>query len=294
MTPSKHSAGFTLIEVAMVMVIIGFILTGLFSGLGLQQESSKKKEDAANLAEIKAGLLTFLSVNRYLPCPDTTGDGKEDRDANNRCAAVRGRLPYQTLGGVGVRDAYGQPYLYAVNTNSDAPNVMNICESASYFGSFGNQVNNLFQCSASLNYYCSNALCTAACGAPATCNAVNVTRTQPPYFGLMTPPVGVTTAMNGSLRICNDNTNTCNNATSTTNTLVDLVPAVVVAFGKNGLATWSNCNNATNNERENCDNDVYFSLRTPTNADAFDDQITWVSAYEVKQNLLKIGVNLSP
>lgn len=262
-------SGFTLVELAVVLVIIGIILGGMLQGFSAQRSVAKLNEDKLQLSSIKKSLLAFAAVNYYLPCPDTNADGLEDRDGNNYCTDVNGDLPYLTLG-LSSKDAYGSQYFYAVNTDADSSDILDRCHPASYFGNTGTSVSSNVD----------------------TCTAPTSEVSAPPYFILATPPVGATTTLNGNLIVCNDTATSCNNSTAGANLLAEYVPLVVVAYGKNGLQTRSNCNNAGSLERENCDGDRYF--HQASNSDEFDDQVSWVSAYELKQTLLDVGQSLSP
>lgn len=266
-------SGFTLVEIAVVLVIVGIILGGMLQGFSAQREVAKLNEDKLQLSSVKKSLLAFAAVNYYLPCPDTDSDGLENRDGNNYCSDDEGDLPYQTLG-LPSKDAYGSQYYYAVNTDADSSDILDRCHSASYFANAGD--------SSSTN--------TATCTVPVTPPATPIS--SPPYFVLATPPVGATTTINGNLIVCNDTASNCNNGTAATGLLAEFVPLVVVAYGKNGLQTRSNCNNAGSLERENCDGDRYF--HQASSSDDFDDQISWISAYELKQTLLDVGQDLTP
>lgn len=114
--------GFTIIELAMVLAIIGFLLAG---GLGLMSSSSdirKVKETQFQLTEAKEALVNYYLQFGSLPCPDATApfDGREERTHNAatgywQCDAYRGYLPYLTLGLTGNGDAWAQPIKYVIS-----------------------------------------------------------------------------------------------------------------------------------------------------------------------------------
>jgi prepilin-type N-terminal cleavage/methylation domain-containing protein len=114
--PSRAASGFTLVEIAVVVAIVGMLLTAGIR-LALTQienaaiSGTKKKQDT-----IKQALITYLGKNKRLPCPDTaTGngpgplgftvaappDGRENRvvagDVTSACVAAYGVLPYADL-----------------------------------------------------------------------------------------------------------------------------------------------------------------------------------------------------
>lgn len=108
--------GFTLIEMAIVVLLIGILLT---FGVGLVQSQlensainvTKKRQDA-----IRDALIGYLGKNHRLPCPDNPAaaganafNGTEDRvvttagtppvpDTTTQCAVTFGTPPFVTLG----------------------------------------------------------------------------------------------------------------------------------------------------------------------------------------------------
>lgn len=131
----KKQYGFTLVEMAIVLVIVGLVLGGMFSGLSSMRETAKFKEDQQKLQDIKAALLSFAAINNYLPCPydGTDNQGNQSRDGNGYCSSTSGQLPFAELGTHAV-NAYGLPFSYQVNRNANTANIENSESSASYFG----------------------------------------------------------------------------------------------------------------------------------------------------------------
>ena len=111
---SKHARGFTLIEMAVALVILALLLGSALVPLSTQVEQRKISETEKALAEIKEASMGFALVNGRLPCPDTTGDGQEDVCPSANTTSTGGRLPWVTLG-VASADPWGQRYQYRVN-----------------------------------------------------------------------------------------------------------------------------------------------------------------------------------
>ncbi len=64
--------GFTLVEMAVVLVIIGLLLGGLLIPLSTQMENDKRKETQATLAAIREALIGYAVINGSLrPAPAT-------------------------------------------------------------------------------------------------------------------------------------------------------------------------------------------------------------------------------
>lgn len=113
--------GFTLVEMAIVLVVIGLLLAGFLMPLTAQLEQLKNNEARKDLQEIKEALLGFTIVNSRLPCPDTDGDGIDDGCANtNAINTTGGNLPWASLG-LSPTDPWNRPYQYRVNNVFSAP-----------------------------------------------------------------------------------------------------------------------------------------------------------------------------
>lgn len=69
--------GFTLTELAVVLVIVSLLMGGLLIPLGAQQEIEKRRATEQQLNNIRETLIAFGTVNMRLPCPDTNNDGLE-------------------------------------------------------------------------------------------------------------------------------------------------------------------------------------------------------------------------
>jgi prepilin-type N-terminal cleavage/methylation domain-containing protein len=130
--------GFTLLEVAIVVLILGLLLGGLLVPLSVQRENQERAETQARLEEIKEALYGFALVNGRLPCPDTDGDGLEnivDSEPKCPCEAAVGDLPGADLGVRGV-DAWSRPFVYRV-TAAFADSAEPSCDTAPSGVSFG-------------------------------------------------------------------------------------------------------------------------------------------------------------
>jgi prepilin-type N-terminal cleavage/methylation domain-containing protein len=94
-------SGVTLIELAIVLVILGLLVgVGVTVG-GEQLEAARRSATIDRLTAMENALSLFVAANRRLPCPDsaTAPDGLEDRQANGTCGAqTSGILPWITLG----------------------------------------------------------------------------------------------------------------------------------------------------------------------------------------------------
>ncbi len=109
-----NARGFTLIELAIVLVIVGILLGSFIGSLTARIENAKIEETEKELAEIKQALLAyaFTQFPPRLPCPDS--DSPPDGISNICAGNSFGTLPYFDLG-LGQADAWDTRYRYWVD-----------------------------------------------------------------------------------------------------------------------------------------------------------------------------------
>ena len=152
--------GFSLIEMAFVLVIITLLLGGLLVPFTTQVEQRRIAETQKGMEEIKEALVgyalshpsTSTPSQPYLPCPDATvipvvgggipNDGQEDRNAG-ACAVAEGNLPWVDLG-LSPADAWGNRFHYRVDLD------------------FANSVNGFSLATVGDIVICKNAACVVA------------------------------------------------------------------------------------------------------------------------------------
>jgi len=126
-TKRHHQAGFTLVEIAMVLLIVALLLGGLVPTLSGQIEQRRVSETRKQLDEIQQALLGYAVSNKHLPCPaKSASDGTESRNvATGTCTGNTrvGFLPWAELG-VSKTDSWGRIFIYSASntfTNSTTP-----------------------------------------------------------------------------------------------------------------------------------------------------------------------------
>jgi len=258
----KQQKGFSLLELVIAMAVLAALAVVTVNVVKNQQEYSHATQNEQYMKQVKSAFMTFVKTNGFLPCPDTDGDGRENRVGTSpfACTLARGMVPYLDLG-VPRADAWQQPLFYAVNDKSDISGVLDIVnpnEAASYFN-----------------------------------------KQNAPVFGFRTPPVGAIGGR-GNYRICSELTDVAIGCTSSTGSLVEeFAIAVVVSFGQNGAATWNERSTGVSAgldaaEAENMDNDQNFwqAEGSQRAGRAFDDQLFWLLADDVKYAITSSGGNL--
>lgn len=120
-----YKSGFTLVEMAIVLVIIGLLVSAFLTPLTVQLEQSRNTEARRDLSEIKEALMGFAVINGRLPCPDTDADldGNENPcnpNTTNSTDSSGGNVPWETLNTKQL-DPWGRRYQYRVNNAFTAP-----------------------------------------------------------------------------------------------------------------------------------------------------------------------------
>lgn len=265
--PANRAAGFTLVEMAMVLAIVALLLTGLVPTISSQLEQRKISETKSKLIEIQQALIGFALINGRLPCPaqsslatGTADAGIEARTTHtapttNTCAcftsgggvakassnggvdcttstSVTGVLPWATLG-ISETDAWDRRFTYRVTT------------------SFADDI----------------AAGTTDCNPAVTAPAAS-------SFALCSPGVPVILASAGGTTISAD------------------LPAVFVSHGMNGAGAFTSNGiqltaSGNSDEVENSDNDGTFVSHEFNTG--YDDLLGWISPSILFSKMVSAG-----
>ncbi len=123
MDKQVNQNGFTLIELAIVLVIVSILLGYTVALFPKQQELKRYREVDRKMDEVIAAIVGFAQVNGRLPCPAIPNSaGVEDGGGNVDCNNYGGFVPVNTLGISGslnadslLLDPWGNPYRYYVS-----------------------------------------------------------------------------------------------------------------------------------------------------------------------------------
>ena len=258
---------FTLVEMAVVLAIIGFLLAMGMYTLSAQQEQRAREETQRRLEAAREALLGYAVANGRLPCPAAGGaTGVEADPGGGACTTYNGFLPAITLGfqpvdsGGYAVDAWNNPIRYAVAQNLYTTSCAGT-SATPHFTSKTNLKQNGMSCQPRTDDLL---ICKSSVPGPGpgTCGAAG-------------------------------NILTNNNPSGT-------VVAVIFSTGKNyALAPTQAAALAAgkNDEAQNLDGDVVFISHTPTpegtpaaNGGEFDDMVVWISVGQFYGRLATAGV----
>lgn len=109
--------GFSLLELAIALVILSLMMGWLMTPLRVQHSLQKYQQTEQRLQAAQQALLGHAVIHHYLPCPDTDipPDGWENVLSNQSCTNDEGMLPWMQLGLVAT-DAWGRYFLYHVDS----------------------------------------------------------------------------------------------------------------------------------------------------------------------------------
>lgn len=255
--------GFTLVELAVVLAIVGLLLGSLMYTLSAQSDQRSFEENRRRIEQVREALLAFSVAKRRLPCPAVTTPtnslGQESLTGGTCTNFYGGLVPAKTIGypltdseGFAV-DAFGNRIRYAV------ANLITNCSGSSTTPHFTNETNlktNGISCQPGDLLVCKSST------------------------GITGTTCGTAFGTNGENQIMASG----------------LVVAVIASGGKN-LSSASTAALAIaagrTDEAANLDGNRIFVWHTPAPAGAangeFDDQITWITVGELYGRLIASG-----
>ncbi|HRA81167.1 MAG TPA: type II secretion system protein [Thauera sp.] len=117
--PRRREFGFTLAELAVVLVILALLSGSMLVPLGSRMEARDRQTTLERLRDIQQALTGFAIIHGRLPCPSTETDpthpgyGVEDPPPCN--ITLEGRLPWRTLA-MPATDAWGSERVQATES----------------------------------------------------------------------------------------------------------------------------------------------------------------------------------
>ncbi len=260
----RRSSGFSLIELAIGLVIVAVLLSSLLVPLVTQVDQRRTAETQRLLDDARNALIGFAAANGRLPCPASgASNGIESPAGGGACTNWTGFLPAVTLGLTPV-DPQGfqtDPY--------------------------GNQTNRI-------RYAVSNA------DIGTTIDTFTTTSTA--TTGMRGATMATISASTLLLRVCSMASGNATSCTAGVPLANGTAIAVIYSIGKNGilytegtagdcLVPLATCFGVSGDETENVDLDGVFVSRPPSDTPGaqFDDMLVWISPSMLFGRLIAAG-----
>lgn len=104
---ARRQQGFSLVELAMVLLVVGFLAALFLPATSTMMDNNRRNETRTKLEALEAAMTRFVMTNQRLPCPADGSLGPGDADygrelrtaATGLCTALStGVVPWVTLG----------------------------------------------------------------------------------------------------------------------------------------------------------------------------------------------------
>ena len=250
----RTETGFTLAELAIVLIVITLLVAGLLVPLTAQIQLRQISDTQKTLEQAREALIGFAISQGRLPCPAAPGtNGKENPINGGDCPnALNGFLPAITLGITPtdnqgyLMDAWGNRIRYAVDkTTINDP--------------LGIPINSPF---------------TSTNGMKTVTMANIVKPSSGSFLNICSSSTGITA-------------NDCGVNPGTT-TIADKIPAVIYSLGKNGATATTMADELANTDGDR----IFVSHETttdPVTKREFDDLVVWVSLNTLFNRMVTAG-----
>ncbi|MEM9603564.1 MAG: prepilin-type N-terminal cleavage/methylation domain-containing protein [Pseudomonadota bacterium] len=106
--PTGRDRGFTLLEVALVLVVLSILLSGLLTPLGSAREAHRRAVQRVQWQQLETALVGHLLARGRLPCAATADSAGHEVMSSTGCQAYAGFVPVASLGVSGSVDRQGR------------------------------------------------------------------------------------------------------------------------------------------------------------------------------------------
>ncbi|HEY6898211.1 MAG TPA: type II secretion system protein [Rhodocyclaceae bacterium] len=265
--------GFTLTEMAMVLVIVALLIGGLAVPLSAQQDNRNRADTDKALSDIREALIGFAVINGRLPCPAqasiASGTANAGLEATTGTGASLSCACTDT-----VSDNGTSQYNSGNPCHLDTSNAT-VFESASVGGVLPWATLGLPELDAWGQRYSYRVSTAFARG-----------NTGQTYFGNCSP---TSSPSNSAFALCSSGAMKVMSASSGGATTASGIPALVVSHGKNGAGAYLSTGTQSSatgdsNEQENYNGDATYVANT-----TIDDMLTWVPSNILMNRMLSAG-----
>lgn len=130
----ENNAGFSLMEMAVVLMILGTLMSGILVAVSQSTENNRRSNALAQLRQIEDALYGYAQTMGRLPCPaSATSNGQASPATGADCASAYGFVPAATLGLYGntngdglMLDPWQNPIRYAVDSGYNYTNLIDL------------------------------------------------------------------------------------------------------------------------------------------------------------------------
>ena len=274
--PIHRQYGFTLMELAVVLMIVGLLLGGLFIPLSSQRDLQGRQTTEKALADIREALIGFAVINGRLPCPAQANISDNDPTVPNN-AGVEAVTPSGICACVATSATPSDPGIAQIgatpchntllSTDTTVGGVLpwvtlGLLETDATGNRYTYQVDSFFARGIDPN----QAYFSGSCNPP--------NKPQLAAFALCTTGnIGIYSMADVAHR----------------QTLASGVSAVVVSHGKNGLGAYTSLGgritpDVAGDEFENSNGDATFVSNT-----SIDDQLVWIPTFLLMNRMIAAG-----
>ena len=260
--------GFTLVEMAVVLAIVGVLISSMMLTLAAQVDQRSFNDTQARLEAARDAILAYAIANGRLPCPATSASaGAEVRLGTGVCGSTTG-TNFDYYGGVSGGVIGG--LLPAVTLGYQPVDTAGFAVDG-----WGNRIR-----------YAVSRVTTPSF----TANFTNKANMQ--ANGLTVQPNDLVVCASSTGSLPGNTPPSCGTAASVTNQAT--IVALIYSPGKNGTSAVALGNDEAANENRAGANDALFVSHTPTPSTAtngeFDDQLLWIPIGMLYSKLLAAGI----
>jgi prepilin-type N-terminal cleavage/methylation domain-containing protein len=280
--PGRRARGFSLVELAVVMTIVAFLLGGLLYTLSAQTEQRNFEETRRRLDQARDLILSSAIVKGRLPCPARfTSSASHSGGLESFCTAAAGSSTSTCAGSETTTEQTHGTCSNHFDGYLPAATIGYLQTDASGFAvdAWGNRIRYMVART--------NTNCSGSTLPPNGYTTMFTSKTYLQTYGISCQPDDLLVCKSANLPPAITAT-TCGGAANQI-MAQSLVVAIIFSTGKNSTTGGTGADEAAN-----LNGDRVFVYHTPTPSTAangeFDDQFTWITVGELYGRMVSAGV----